>query len=60
MLADVNGILSTARRNAEELIEEAEKRAKQIVSEAEQDAKAHAEQIVSASDEKVAENKMCI
>ena len=56
MLADVNGILSTARRNAEELIEEAEKRAKQIVSEAEQDAKAHAEQIVSASDEKVAEN----
>ena len=46
MLADVNGILST----------EAEKRAAQIVSDAEATAKAHADEIVSASDEKVAEN----
>jgi len=56
MLADVNGILSTARREAQELITEAEKRAAQIVSDAEATAKAHADEIVSASDEKVAEN----
>lgn len=56
MLADVNGILSTARRKAEELIAEAEKRAAQIVADAEKRAQENADEIVAASDEKVAEN----
>ena len=56
MLADVGGILSTARRKAEDLISEAGKRAEQIVGAAEQQAKAQANKLLSESDEKVAEN----
>lgn len=56
MLADVNGILASARRKAEEVVEEAEKRAKAIVSDAEEKAQSQANAIEAASEEKVAEN----
>lgn len=56
MLADVNGILATARRKAEELIEEAGARAEQIVAEAERTAKSKADSAVTASEERVNEN----
>lgn len=56
MLADVNGILSTARRKAEELIDEAGTHAERIVEEAGKKAKTEAEDIVAASEEKVADN----
>lgn len=56
MLADVESVLSTARRKAEELISEAEKRASEIVKSAENEAKAKSERIISQSDEHLNEN----
>lgn len=56
MLADVESILSAARRQAQSLITEAEKKAGEIIANAEKTAKERTAEIVSASDEKVSEN----
>lgn len=56
MLADVESILSAARRQAQSLIAEAEKKAADIIISAEKTAKERTAEIVSASDEKVSEN----
>lgn len=56
MLADVNGVLASARRKAEEVIRDAETRAEDIVSNAQKSAKQHVETILAESDEKVEEN----
>lgn len=56
MLADVNNILSTARRKAEELVDEAGKKAEEIVASAEKLAKDNANRILAESDEKLSEN----
>ena len=56
MVADVNSILSSARRKATDLIDEAEKKAKNIIDNAHDAAKEHANRIIAESDEKVNEN----
>lgn len=56
MLADVDSILSGARRQAENLIAEAEKKASEIVSDAETKAKDKSAHIIAESDEKLNEN----
>lgn len=56
MLADVESILSGARRQAEGLVAQAEKKAAEIIADAEKTAKEKMEKIVSESDEKVNEN----
>lgn len=56
MLADVDSILASSRRKAEELIAEAEKKAAEIISNAEAAAKAKSEQIISESDEHLNDN----
>ena len=56
MLADVDGILSNARRQAQNLIEQADKEAYSIVKNAKIEAKQASEQIISESDQKLNEN----
>ncbi len=56
MLADVESILSSSRRKAEELIAQAEKKAADIVANAESIAKEKAERLISESDEHLNEN----
>lgn len=56
MLADVDSILSSSRRKAEELVGEAEKRAAEIIENAQKEAKKKFEEIISQSDEHLNEN----
>ena len=56
MLADVESILASSRRKAEELIAEAEKKAALIVENAEKDAKEKSARIISESDEHLNDN----
>lgn len=56
MLADVESILASSRRKAEELIAEAEKKAAQIVENAEKDARVKSERIISESNEHLNDN----
>ena len=56
MLADVESILASSRRKAEELIAEAERKASMIVESAERDARDKSARIVSESDEHVNDN----
>ncbi len=56
MLADVDSILSGARRQAENLIAEAEKRASEIINDAEIKAKDKSAHIIAESVEKLNEN----
>lgn len=55
MLADVDSILSSARRQAQTLIEEAELKGTEIIKSAREKASAEAESIISASEEKASE-----
>ncbi len=56
MLADVNHILSEARRKAEELVEDARHKASEMIDRAKADAKRQSDEIIAQSDEKVNEN----
>lgn len=56
MLADVESVLATARRKAQELLHEAEQRASEIVESAEKEAKAKSERIISEADEHLNDN----
>ena len=56
MVADVNSILSSARRKATDLIDEADKKAKNVIDNTHDAAKEHANRIIAESDEKVNEN----
>ena len=56
ILADVDGILASARRKAKELIEEADRRAEIIISDAEKEARLKTDRIISESDEHLIEN----
>ena len=56
LLADVDSILSSSRRKAEELILEAEKKAEAIVANAEKQAKDKYDSLMAEADEKLDEN----
>lgn len=56
MLADVDSILATSRRRAQDLIAEAEKKADEIIANAEKDAREKYERIMSEADIKLDEN----
>lgn len=56
MLSDVDNILSSARRNAEALIDEAKTKSAEIIENAEHTAKIKAAAVIAQSDEKVSDN----
>lgn len=56
MLADVDSILSSSRRKAEELVADAERKSAEIIENAKSEAKEKTAEIISASDERVNEN----